>query len=51
MGGTQIEALRRLGIEVTACLGCSSEATQSGVRWYGLEHGYAGVEELVSEPG
>ena len=51
MGGTHIETLRRLGIEVTACLGCSSEETQRGVRKFGLEHGYASVEELVSDPG
>ncbi len=50
MGGTHIEALRRLGIEVVGCLGVTPEETEAGVHKYGLDAAYANLAELVSDP-
>lgn len=50
MGGTHIEALRRIGIDVVGCLGVTPEETQGGVARYGLAKGYASLDELVADP-
>jgi predicted dehydrogenase len=50
MGGAHIEALRRLGIDVTGCLGSSPEDTLDGVQQFGLAHAYANLDELVGDP-
>jgi predicted dehydrogenase len=50
MGGTHIEALRRIGIDVVGALGVTPEETQGGVARYGLAKGYASLDELVADP-
>jgi predicted dehydrogenase len=50
MGGTHIEALRRLGITVVGCLGVTPEETRAGVAQHKLSRGYADLNELVSDP-
>jgi predicted dehydrogenase len=51
MGGTHIEALRRLGINVVGCLGITDEESKAGAAKYGLEKAYGSLDELVSDPG
>ncbi|GAB4576315.1 MAG: Gfo/Idh/MocA family oxidoreductase [Anaerolineae bacterium] len=50
MGGTHIEALRRLGVTVLGCLGSTPEETQGGAQTYGLPHAYESLEALLADP-
>jgi predicted dehydrogenase len=50
MGGTHIEALRRIGVDVVGCLGVTPEETRGGVARYGLAREYDSLEQLVADP-
>jgi predicted dehydrogenase len=49
MGGTHIEALRRIGIDVAGCLGANPEESRGGADRYGLARAYASLDELVAD--
>lgn len=51
IGPVHIEALRRLGIEVTGVLGHSLENTRRKVAQLRLPKAYASLDELLAEPG
>jgi len=51
IGPVHIEALRRLGIEVTGLLGSSLEAGQAKAAALRLPKAYASLDELLAEPG
>jgi len=50
MGGTHLEALRRLGIEVTGVLGISQEEAQTFCERTGLKKYYSRYEEIIEDP-
>src|SRR6187200_2023464 len=51
IGPVHVEALRRLGIEVTGILGSSLESTQKQVAEQRLPKAYGSLDELLAEPG
>lgn len=51
IGPVHIEALRRLGIEVTGLLGSSKEGGQKRADALRLPKAYGSLEELLAEPG
>ncbi len=50
MGGTHVEALRRIGIDVRGVVGVSSKETEEGSKQLGLPVRYASVEEVFNDP-
>src|SRR5512141_779334 len=50
MGGTHIEALRRIGVEVLGAIGNSQEETQVGSNQYALTERYATFEDICADP-
>jgi predicted dehydrogenase len=51
IGPVHIEALRRLGVEVTGVLGANAENTARQVAEMRLPKAYASLDELLAEPG
>ena len=51
IGPVHVEALRRLGIEVTGILGSSLENTRRKVAQLRLPKAYGSLDELLAEPG
>jgi len=51
IGPVHVEALRRLGIEVTGILGSSLESAQKQAAEQRLPKAYASLDELLAEPG
>jgi predicted dehydrogenase len=51
IGPVHIEALRRLGIEVTGLLGADQAASERKAQALRLAHAYGSIEELLAEPG
>ena len=51
IGPVHLEALRRLGIEVTGILGCNPEESESARKTLGLPKAYHDFDDLLSDPG
>ncbi len=50
MGGTHLEALRRLGIEVTGVLGISEDEARAFCKRTGVKRIYQSFEEIAADP-
>src|SRR5512141_2412827 len=50
MGGTHIEALRRIGVEVLGAIGASQDETQAGTNQHALPTRYATFEDICADP-
>lgn len=50
MGGTHIEALQRIGVEVLGAIGISKEETEAGCRLNAVPPKYATFEDICSDP-
>jgi predicted dehydrogenase len=50
MGGTHIEALRRIGVEVLGAIGISPEETATGASQHALPKRYAAFEDVCADP-
>jgi predicted dehydrogenase len=50
MGGTHIEMLRRIGVEVAGVVGVSRQETEKGCTQYSLPNRYASFNDICADP-
>lgn len=50
MGGAHVDALRRLGVDISGCLGRTPEKSKGFAEAYRLARAYASVDDLLDDP-